>query len=719
MPRLSVEGPYEYTDLRILDQQLTEVASGTHALAVDVPPGIYRVEAKVPGAREERLVTVPSEGDVHVVDFVLRFDSPAPVRKARTYRDGHADAARFFSHAIHAKVAGSSLGRLFLITRTDGSSREVSPVVDVTTRSGEVLARLDGDGFTDLREGLSALSVVLPAGTYMLAHSDGGLGRRGQVIFVEQGWQTQVYAPWDREGVGLSRSLVSMVPEDRGFEPESYALEYVEAALDGLARGRVVLTPSEESALLDAKFDNPMLGLIAAYAYLLRGQVDPRRFSVIARNLARLMPHSCDAQVLVLFASTLTQAPRLPFEFVEPPMFALGTELLIAQAAQDESLVPASSWLAQLSLTLTTGSVFTRVDLDADPARQLSAITESISVEQGDVAARMKRLARTAGLPLSVVKERLQSLWIWDPEASERRTILEGHRINALTGVTLAGRKLLASADSDGAVRIWDLETGDERLVLRGHLGGVSALTGVTLAGRELLASVGSDGTVRIWDLETGVQRTVLQTQPEWVNALCAVTVGGRELLASAGSDGTVRIWDLETAEQRLVLRGNQSGINALCAVSVGGRKLLASAGSDGTVRIWDLETAEQRLVLRGDPSGITALSVVTVGGRELLASAGSDGTVRIWDLDTVAQRTILQTQPEWVNALCAVMVGGRELLASAGSDGTVRIWDPETGIPSLTVPTNGIALAIQWIADSLIVGLNTGILVIKPSATI
>jgi len=554
MPQLLVEGPYEYTDLRILDPELDEVASGTHTLAVDVPPGIYRVEARVPGAVDERLVTVAREGDVPVVDFALSFDSPAPVRAAKTYSESHADEVRFLSHAIHRKVDGSSLGRLFLVVRTDGSSRQRSPSVDVMTSGGGVLARLDGDGFSDLEEGLCALSVVLPAGTYMLADNDSGLGRRGQVIFVEHGWQTQVFAPWDARDAGLARALVSMVPEDRGFEPESDGYEYVEAALDGLARGRVVLTPGEENALLNAKFDNPMLGLIGAYAYLLRGQVDPRRFGLITRNIARLLPHSPDAQLLVLLATSRDQERNSPFVFNDPPMFALGTEWLIARAAEDQALIPASSWLAQLSLTRTTGSVFTRADLDIDVARQLSAITENIPVGQsGDTTDRMRQVARAAAVPLSIIEQKMNALWLWDPESSERRTILEGHRVNALCAVTVAGRELLASASNDGT-RVWDLQTGEQRTILHGHQGGVYAVCAVTVAGRELLASASNDRTVRIWDPETGHQQVVLEGHHEPVNAVCAVTVAGRELLASASNDRTVRIWDPENRTSPLVV---------------------------------------------------------------------------------------------------------------------------------------------------------------------
>jgi hypothetical protein len=53
---------------------------------------------------------------------------------------------------------------------------------------------------------------------------------------------------------------------------------------------------------------------------------------------------------------------------------------------------------------------------------------------------------------------------------------------------------------------------------------------------------------------------------------------------------------------------------------------------------------------------------------------------------------------------------------ASAGEDETVRLWDPQACVCLLTVPTHYPALALAWVADSLAIGLDTGLLVIKPA---
>jgi WD40 repeat protein len=87
---------------------------------------------------------------------------------------------------------------------------------------------------------------------------------------------------------------------------------------------------------------------------------------------------------------------------------------------------------------------------------------------------------------------------------------------------------------------------------------------------------------------------------------------------------------------------------------------------------------------------------------------------VRIWDPATGHQHAVLHGHQSLVNALCPVTINGQQLLASGSSDRTVRIWDPQTEACLLTVPAYHTARAVAWVAESMAVGLDAGILVIK-----
>jgi WD40 repeat protein len=59
------------------------------------------------------------------------------------------------------------------------------------------------------------------------------------------------------------------------------------------------------------------------------------------------------------------------------------------------------------------------------------------------------------------------------------------------------GRRL-ASASSDGTVRVWDAASGKELLILKGH---TDAVNGVSFSpDGKRLASAGEDRTVRVWE---------------------------------------------------------------------------------------------------------------------------------------------------------------------------------------------------------------------------
>ena len=246
----------------------------------------------------------------------------------------------------------------------------------------------------------------------------------------------------------------------------------------------------------------------------------------------------------------------------------------------------------------------------------------------------------------------------------------------------------LASADSDGTVRLWDPVTG--RPVGQPlHASARNGVAGVAFSrDGTRLASAGGDGTVRLWDPVTGrpVREPLHASARNGVSGVAFSRDGTR--LASAGGDGTVRLWDPATGRRvgapLPTGSGPFGGVFAVAFSPDGTR--LASAGGDGTVRLWDPATG--RPVGAPLPTGSGLLGGVSgvafsPDGKRL-ATVGRDGKVWLWNPATgrpagaPIQATSTLNGVSWV----AFSPDGTRL-ASAGGDGTVRLWNPVTGQPA------------------------------------
>jgi WD40 repeat protein len=158
----------------------------------------------------------------------------------------------------------------------------------------------------------------------------------------------------------------------------------------------------------------------------------------------------------------------------------------------------------------------------------------------------------------------------------------------------------------------------------------------------------------------------------------------------------------------RAVLLGHTSWVTAL-----DGRDVLASADKNGTLRLWD-PAGVLLWERQGHHDAVNALGGIIVGGRRLLVSAGADRTIRLWNVPDGAPRGVLTGHSAPVTDVCAVPLGGRTLLASTSLDRTVRLWDPVTGRAVRSIPVHHRALACEYTEDTLILGLDRGILALE-----
>ena len=184
-----------------------------------------------------------------------------------------------------------------------------------------------------------------------------------------------------------------------------------------------------------------------------------------------------------------------------------------------------------------------------------------------------------------------------------------------------------------------------------------------------------ADGAVQVWDGGTGREVGMLDTHKQGGIRALVFSRDGRHL-ASASNEGTVKLWDATRLNKnqvaRVTLHARVPGPGVNVAFSPDGRRL-ATGGEENTVKIWDVEKTDQEpQILKGHKGEVYTLAFSPDG--RWIASGGEDSTVRIWDSHTGKLVHPFRGHTGLVSSLAFSPDGGR--LVSGSRDKTVKVWD-------------------------------------------
>jgi WD40 repeat protein/Flp pilus assembly protein TadD len=249
-------------------------------------------------------------------------------------------------------------------------------------------------------------------------------------------------------------------------------------------------------------------------------------------------------------------------------------------------------------------------------------------------------------------------------------------------------------------VRVWAVPRGQEIRLYRGHR---ETVRDVAFSPDGLrLASASSDGTLKVWDLTLDPEMADVPARESTQELEALAFVGeGRQLLV-ARRGGRLRMLDCDTQAEvgsvrQVPLTGKWMTPAEPAALDPGGHWLAGISGDDPrTARCWDARTGQERATLRGHTLD---LLLVTVNDCGQVATAGRSAPgeplrseVKVWDSasgrplrelderDFVAARLALSPQGD------RLAVSGLQVLPPAGEDGkprleaVVRVYDVATG---------------------------------------
>lgn len=258
----------------------------------------------------------------------------------------------------------------------------------------------------------------------------------------------------------------------------------------------------------------------------------------------------------------------------------------------------------------------------------------------------------------------------------------------------------MASGGEGTDVWVWELSTGAVSARLRGHAERVTALALLRHDAAALLASAASDGELRVWSVGAQAPCCVAVIPPAGASRTVLHLLALPRLRLAAASVEAVRVWDVSDAmdacavsveagraqygagdadvapDRHLApLLSLPSGkINAVAALQDG----RIAVGGDASLRLYggpdaggNSQASAPLRALKGRRCAVTSL-IGLPDGR--LAAGCGDGLLRIWNLGASAT----PSSPSWAGhsdrvAALALLPRGR--VASGGWDGCVRLW--------------------------------------------
>ena len=248
---------------------------------------------------------------------------------------------------------------------------------------------------------------------------------------------------------------------------------------------------------------------------------------------------------------------------------------------------------------------------------------------------------------------------------------LEGHQARVQRLLISGDGKTMASADSNGAIKIWSLPEGRLQVTLAESKNDLRAMA-MTPDGRLLVtttAGAREERAVSLWSLPEGRLLMKLAGHGGQIQAMAIAPDASRLVVAS--DDGSIRIWELPSGR----LLGSLEGSNATSLAFTPDGKLLAASSAFG-VALWSV--AEGRLLAsiedqRDNYGNKEAALVFASNGRRLL-SLVTGGGIRIWATPECQMQAVLETQ--LFNIKAAAVTPDGKTLATGDYSGVITLWD-------------------------------------------
>ena len=252
---------------------------------------------------------------------------------------------------------------------------------------------------------------------------------------------------------------------------------------------------------------------------------------------------------------------------------------------------------------------------------------------------------------------------------------------------------------------LWDVATGRLRARLSGHTNQIYSMAWSSASG--LLASASSDGSVRVWDGRQSQALRTLQSAPSIpLFSVCWSPDGER--IAAGTEAGNVLLWGAQNGKQiatwegpsRRVSKGGRFPFAAWgVAWSPDGRHIV-STRYDDYVLVWDVATGRGQVIPKTDTQPNT---VAWAPDGSQFALTDDQGKVILWNGATMRRVTSFEGHDDAGWAYGLAWSPDSAMIAASRQSGLMQLWDARSGreLAAIQGHTNAI-WSMAWSPDRL-----------------
>ncbi|PBK77602.1 WD40 repeat-like protein [Armillaria solidipes] len=249
----------------------------------------------------------------------------------------------------------------------------------------------------------------------------------------------------------------------------------------------------------------------------------------------------------------------------------------------------------------------------------------------------------------------------------------------------------VVSASDIGDICVWDILSATPVRTLRGHSDAVNCIS-VCKNRPTALASASTDGTIRLWDTSLGTCTSILCPDRQPVFAVAFLPSGTS--IVSGSNDGIIRLWDLIASDytETKAIRAHDAAIRTISITSDG--LTFATGSSDCTVKMFAMEADIPTFTFEGHSDAVCSIAF-SPDGTALVSAASEDRYMRVWSTSTGCLTSELRGYVEQVD----YTPDGKQMV-SVSNDGTWRLWAADQ-LPSIIDPLDHKAAVCSVVFSS------------------